>query len=144
MPLRSKIFAYLTGASGKPSDTTPVPAAEPPKAPQPLPVLPESAPYTGIERRKEPRFVTCSEARLQVMHPPLGEHLNVTVLDVSRSGMRLHVPFAISPGSIVRLEIENDVVWAEVRSSNQIGNRFYVGVQLRDQAPKPFVSGAAT
>ena len=84
------------------------------------------------EKRREPRY-PCNDAvavRVMSIGP---RHFPATVLDVSRSGLRLELATPIAKGSEIEVAARTQlVVFGEVRYCRRAGEVFHVGVLIRD------------
>ncbi|HEV2688847.1 MAG TPA: response regulator [Bryobacteraceae bacterium] len=88
----------ILAALGSPSaDAAPAPSAQPP--------------HSGVERRKEARYVVSEPATITVSQPaeflPLQGHLS----DVSRSGLRIRSPRPIHRGASLHVQLKHMVVF---------------------------------
>jgi hypothetical protein len=86
----------------------------------------------GLERRQEARYPTQDvvEVRILIMDGPL---LPATIIDVSRSGLRLQMSTSLGKG--MRLEIvypRTIVIFGEVRYCRRQGSIFHAGVLIED------------
>jgi len=85
------------------------------------------------KNRRNPRFSTNGSCVLQVLNPFSGERLQVTISEVSKEGMRLIVTARVEPGSRVRVNIQNSLVFGEARYCEPAPDcMFCVGVQLHE------------
>lgn len=84
------------------------------------------------EKRREPRYPCNDAVAVRVMS--LGpRHFPATVLDVSRSGLRLEIATPIAKGSEIEVAARSQiVVFGEVRYCRRAGDSFHVGVLIRD------------
>jgi len=84
------------------------------------------------EKRRERRY-PCNDAvavRVLSIGP---QHFSATVLDVSRSGLRLELAFPIVKGSEVQVTARSQVViFGMVRYCRPAGECFHAGVLIRD------------
>ncbi len=67
------------------------------------------------DRREEPRYPTDAAARLTVLGSDAGRRTNVSIADVSRSGLRLRMPQFVGVGSKVSVVLETLAVSGEIR-----------------------------
>jgi hypothetical protein len=93
---------------------------------QPLPASEE-----GADRRAEIRYPAQDPAELQLLHGP-SEPMFGTVLDVSRSGLRVVVPKRIDSGAQVRVKLHHNFIFGEVRYCRAISGAFHVGLRIKD------------
>ena len=88
--------------------------------------------HNGKDKRREHRFVTTDSAVVQILNPFSGEYWHANLLDVSKNGLRLHVPIEVMPGSLVKVRIKDDVAFGDARYCVSAAEGFFVGVQLHD------------
>jgi hypothetical protein len=85
-----------------------------------------------LEKRREPRY-SCKDAvavRILSIGP---RHFPATVVDVSRSGLRLELAIPIAKGSEIEVTARSQlVVFGEVRYCRRAGDSFQAGVLIRD------------
>ncbi len=87
--------------------------------------------HAASERRRNVRVATGSPAGLTVLNPPQPGCKDVTILDVSRDGLKLAVPDEILRGTIVQVHMADLFIMAEVRYCRQAGEAFHVGVLIQ-------------
>ncbi len=89
------------------------------------------------EQRRNPRFATNDTGLLQILNPFSVESLEIQISDVSKEGMRLHVPFRVERGSLVKVRMKNSLFFGEARYCEPAGTDdfFYVGVKLHKFVP---------
>jgi hypothetical protein len=84
------------------------------------------------EKRREARY-PCNDAvavRILSVGP---RHFPATVLDVSRSGLRLELAIPIAKGSEIEVTARSQIViFGEVRYCRRAGDSFHAGVLIRD------------
>ena len=83
------------------------------------------------ERRSEARYQTQDPAEIEVLPGP-SEPLFGTVLDVSRSGMRVALQNRISRGEQVKVKLHRNVIFGEVRYCRAVPNGFQAGLKIQD------------
>jgi len=88
------------------------------------------------ERRREARYPTQDPAELQILRGP-AEAIYGTVLDVSRSGLRIALRKRINRGEQVKLKLHRKVIFGEVRYCRAVSDGFHVGVQIEDVVRAP-------
>ena len=88
--------------------------------------------HDGKEKRREHRFVINDPALLQILNPFSGEYSDVAIVDVSKHGLRLHVPAVVMPGSLVKVRIKDDMAFGRARYCEPATEGFFVGVHLHD------------
>ena len=91
---------------------------------------------TPDERRIEARVTTNDPAQVRGLKESNEETLPSTVLDVSRSGMRLHVPVQFAPGEIIQILTSTQVFMAEIRHSRTCLDAFIIGVRICEAFPR--------
>ena len=87
---------------------------------------------SGSEKRNEPRFATESVGVLQVLRPLSFERLQGRIINVSKSGLALHIPIQLAPATLVQLRVGTMIVLGEVRHCERSGNEFRIGLRLED------------
>ena len=81
--------------------------------------------------RSEPRFNTGSEAMLQELSPLSLERQEVQIVDISKHGLGILAPKAVSPGTIVQVRINTTVELGEVRHcSARDDNGYRIGLRF--------------
>jgi len=83
------------------------------------------------ERRIEARYPTSDEAELEVL-PATGPPVPGTILDVSRSGLRLAIPVTLERGAFVKVKLQHTVVFGEVRYCRPVAGGSQVGILIQD------------
>ena len=93
-----------------------------------LPTVPSVGQY---EKRREIRYPTNDPAQVQVL--PHNTRSPATVLDVSRSGLRLELHASVGRGSQIKVILsEQVVIFGEVRYCRRVGDVFQAGVLIQD------------
>ena len=84
-----------------------------------------------VERRSEARYPAQEPAELETV---LGgqEPVFGTVLDVSRSGLRIAIPRRLERGEQVQVKLQRSVVFGEVRYCRIVAGGFQAGVRIQD------------
>jgi hypothetical protein len=90
----------------------------------------------AAERRREARYPTEDPAEIEVLPGP-SEPAYGTVLDVSRSGLRIALRERIGRGEQVMVKLHHNVIFGEVRYCRAVLNGFHVGVKIKDLLPPP-------
>jgi hypothetical protein len=86
----------------------------------------------GIERRRDARYPTNDPAEIHIL-PLNGPSLPATVIDVSRSGLRLELSTQLARGLGVEVVMPGDaVVFGEVRYCRRARDAFRVGIRIED------------
>jgi hypothetical protein len=93
---------------------------------QPLPASEEAA-----DRRTEIRYPAQDPAELELLPGP-SEPMFGTILDVSRSGLRVVIPRRIDSGAQVQVKLHHNVIFGEVRYCRAISGAFHVGLRIKD------------
>jgi hypothetical protein len=88
--------------------------------------------YDGKEQRRDHRFAVNDPALLQILNPFADEYSDVAIVDVSKHGLRLHVPAEVMPGSLVKVRIKDDIAFGRARYCVPATEGFFVGVHLHD------------
>jgi hypothetical protein len=84
------------------------------------------------EKRRETRYPTNDAAEIEVRH---GEVLRMpaTIVDVSRSGLRLELPLAVGRGEQVKISLASQmVILGEIRYCRRAGIVYHAGVLIQD------------
>lgn len=92
--------------------------------------LPPSSP---AERRREPRYPANDPAEITVLGAENSPRFAGTVVDVSRSGLRVEVATPIGKGE--RLEIvlpDRAIIFGETRYCRRSADGYYVGIVIED------------
>lgn len=85
----------------------------------------------SVERRSEPRYPTYEPAELELLSTP-GESVYGTVLDISRSGLRLALPRRINRGEQVKVKLNQNVIFGEIRYCRAVYGGFHAGLKIQD------------
>jgi hypothetical protein len=84
------------------------------------------------ERRQDSRF-TAGDAALLRRVGPLGEGGDpITIVDVSRNGLKIGTRRFIEAGTVIEIELKEVLVVGEVQHSEQFGDSFRAGVLVRE------------
>jgi PilZ domain-containing protein len=87
---------------------------------------------SGTDRRREPRYPCQDPAEVRLV-PGDGSSLPATVLDISRSGLRLRLVVRIPKNSQVEIVLPKQVIiFGEVRYCRRSGDNFDVGIFIQD------------
>jgi hypothetical protein len=84
-----------------------------------------------VERRSEARYQTKDPAEIEILPGP-AEPFYGTILDVSRSGLRVALSKRISRGEQVKVKLHRNVIFGEVRYCRSVPNGFHAGVKILD------------
>jgi len=88
--------------------------------------------YFGLENRKSPRVATDDPALLTVLKPEQSSRTKIRIVDASKEGLKLLVPWELMRGSIVQVHVHGFFILAEVRYCIPAGTKFHSGVQIQD------------
>lgn len=83
------------------------------------------------ERRTEARYVTQDPAEFEILPGP-SQPIRGTIVDVSRSGLRVTLPQRIGRGEQVRVKLQDNVILGEVRYCRAVSGAFQAGIQIRN------------
>jgi hypothetical protein len=107
------------------------PTVENPAVPDP----PKDAAATS-ERRREARYPTQDPAELEILFSG-DETIYGTVLDVSRSGMRIALSKRINRGEQVKVKLQQNVIFGEIRYCRAVPGGFQAGLKIQDLVRPP-------
>jgi hypothetical protein len=85
----------------------------------------------AAERRTEARYPTQDPAELEILPGP-AEPIYGTILDVSRSGLRVALSKRIDRGEQVKVKLHNNVIFGEVRYCRSVPGAFHAGIRIQD------------
>ena len=87
-----------------------------------------------IEKRREARYPTHDSAEVEFVKEGT-ERSSATVLDVSRSGLRLKLEFSVDRGSEVKVILQSNVViFGQIRFCRPFEGGFEVGVLIQEMS----------
>ncbi len=95
----------------------------------------EKRPYSGPEKRADPRMEANASAILTVIRQEPSPRLKMRVLEASRQGLKLLVPEELMTGEMVQLYVRDLFILAEVRNCRKVGKAFHAGVRIQDVFP---------
>ena len=101
--------------------------------------LADSSSAASKERRREARYPTGDAARIRVL-PIEGDWAAATVVDISRSGVRVELSSAVPSGAHVEIMVmpRKVVIFGEVRHCRRSGGIFHIGIQIEGVVfPRP-------
>ena len=84
------------------------------------------------DRRIEPRFIAKEEAFMWDLLRIKGGYHTVTIVDLSRNGLRLEASSQVSAGSQVAVDFRGMIVCGTVRYCKTAGARYALGVRIND------------
>ena len=84
------------------------------------------------EKRREPRIPAAYQASMEMVYLSEFDRMAVTVVDVSRGGLKLCGPVFVPPGTAFRIQMERLIVKAEVRHCLPVGAEFHIGAAIQD------------
>jgi hypothetical protein len=91
-----------------------------------------SASEEEAERRAETRYPTRGDpAELELGSAP-SDPVYGTVLDVSRSGLRVVIPGRMNRGEQVKVKLQGNLIFGEVRYCRSVSGAFHVGIRIRE------------
>lgn len=87
-----------------------------------------------LEKRREARYPTNDPAEVEVVKGGAG-HFSATVLDVSRSGLRLKLDASVNRGAEVKITLQRNItIFGQIRYCRPLNNSFDAGVLIQDMA----------
>jgi hypothetical protein len=87
-----------------------------------------------IEKRREARYPTNDPADVEVVNGGTGR-CSATVLDVSRSGLRLKLEISINKGAEVRVTLQSNItIYGQIRYCRPLDGAFDAGILIRDMS----------
>jgi hypothetical protein len=95
----------------------------------------KQAVFNGAEKRRERRVSTHDSGVLQTINPFSPHRINVHILDVSKSGMKIGGPTILFPGASVKIRLKGMIAFGEVRHCREIEQGCEAGIQLFDALP---------
>lgn len=88
-----------------------------------------------MEHRTEPRSLVSLPIRVILPGPP-AQVLDCRLMDVSATGMRIASDVTLVLEELVAIEVEDQVVLAQIRHCHPEGDKFVAGVRRLHQVPK--------
>jgi PilZ domain len=90
-------------------------------------------PHLGLHnRRNESREHCTGDVVIDILAPHPRRGVSAKVADVGDGGLKLKVPFFLTPGSILRLHLTHAVAQAEVKYCSCESAGFHVGVAVEE------------
>lgn len=77
---------------------------------------------------------------MDVLSPNPRRAVPIRVIDIGKASLKLSVPFFVSPGALVRINMTASQAHAEVRYCTREGSAYYVGVKIEEVIPNPGVA----
>ncbi len=109
-----------------------LPAPRPGRASNPAKASARGALF--LEKRREARYPTNDPAEVEVVNGGVGQ-FSATVLDVSRSGLRLKLDSSINRGAEVKITLQrNIVIYGQIRYCRPLEGNFDAGILIQDMA----------
>ena len=99
-------------------------------------------PESEIEKRREVRYLCCDPAEVRALGGQ-ATYLPATVIDISRSGMRLEVAICLFRGQEIEIKLQaKAIILGEVRYSRSVKEAFHIGVRIVDvfYSRRPYMS----
>ncbi len=87
------------------------------------------------DRRREAHYPAQEPAELELLYGPR-EPIYGTILDVSRSGLRIELPRRIHRGEEVKVKLQHNVIFGEVRYCRAVSGVFQAGIRI-DELVRP-------
>jgi hypothetical protein len=103
---------------------------------EPVAALAREIEAHNAERRSEARYQTQDPAEIEILPGP-SEPLYGTILDVSRSGLRVALHKRISRGEQVMIKLHRNAIFGEVRYCRPVPGGFHAGVKIQDVVRPP-------
>jgi hypothetical protein len=84
-----------------------------------------------FERRSEARYPAQEAAELESLFGAPGPVYG-TILDVSRSGLRIALPRRVDRGEQVKVKLHQNVIFGEVRYCRAVSGIFHAGIRIQE------------
>jgi hypothetical protein len=120
--------SYIAGTKKPPVKKTMTQHCIPPATVESGPV---AAPEKILERRSEARYQTQDPAEIELLTGS-SDPFYGTILDVSRSGLRMALSRRVSRGQQVKVTLHRNVIFGEVRYCRAVSAGFQAGVKIQD------------
>ena len=141
-PVAVRVNARVDGSVAAPEPLVPAPSFNPETLIQEalssdvsdlaLSLHPGEIPEGPAERRKEIRYACHDAVQVRVL-PGDGRMVSGTMIDISKSGVRVEIPIPAVKGSEIEVMIPQEmIIFGEVRHSRRSGETYLVGVMIRD------------
>ena len=93
------------------------------------------------DQRRETRYPCHDPAVVQIV-PGDGRHFRATVLDISRSGMRIELETPVHQGVVIQVALPKQaIIIAEVRHCRHSGDHYVAGVLINEVYTRHQVEG---
>ena len=92
--------------------------------------------HFGQDRRGDSRMPCVGATLIDVLSPHPQSSVQVRVVDVTASGLKLVLPFFLSAGAVIRIHMTEAVAYAEVRYCTCDRFEYCAGVVVGDIVPK--------
>ena len=99
-------------------------------------VISDSPADPAFDRRSEARYPAQAPAELEILPLSPGP-LYGTVLDVSRSGLRIALPQRLDRNQKVRITLSGNVIFGEVRYCRAVSAGFQAGIRIENLVREP-------
>ncbi len=86
-----------------------------------------------FERRTELRYPSQDPAEIELIGRST-EPIYATILDVSRSGLRVALPTRIGRGERIKLKLRHNVIFGEIRYCHAVSGSFQAGIRIHELA----------
>ena len=87
-----------------------------------------------LEKRREARYPTNDPAEVEVLKGGAGRS-PATVLDVSKSGLRLKIEFSVGRGSEVKITLQrNIIIYGQIRFCRPFEDGYEAGILIQDMS----------
>lgn len=91
--------------------------------------------YGLHDRRADFRTACDGIASMDVLSPKLQRGVPIRVINIGRASLKLSVPFFLSPGALVRINMTESYAHAEVRYCTREGSTYCIGVRIEEVVP---------
>jgi PilZ domain len=88
--------------------------------------------FSVLERRREPRY-PCNDPVMVRVSPGDGNRLPATLIDVSRSGLRLEIGVPLIKGGEIEIVLSKQIaIFGKVRHCRRSGEKYQAGVLIQE------------
>jgi hypothetical protein len=96
------------------------------------PAIQVSVPKEAADKRREARYVCNDPAKVRILSGNRGV-FDATVMDISKSGLRLEGGSALLKGEKIEITLPREVIiFGEVRYCRRVAENYHVGVLIED------------